>query len=131
MRVFAEFWEIKETCAFGWESVGASFFVCAALAANAALARLDPSEVGKGSETRDDEEKCVGMPSSVKSSRKSLDLPHSAYARRAPFVAFRDISPVWRGNRPELGKAESLKMLRMRRLRARIPRKFVRGRGSG
>ena len=60
VRVFAEFWKIKETCAFGWESVGASFFVCAALAANAALARLDPSEVGKGSETRDDEkeERC-------------------------------------------------------------------------
>ena len=86
---------------------------------SAGLAPLDPSEVEQGSEARDDGKKytqgAIRILALIRQIfAQSLDLLHSAYARRAPFVAFRDISPVWRGNRPELGKAESLKMLRMR-----------------
>ena len=77
---------------------------------------LDPSEVWQGSRARDDELVDIWLSASVKFSRKPLDLPHSAYARRAPIVAFRDISPVWRGNRPESGKAESCKSAGIGRL---------------
>ena len=52
---------------------------------------LDPSVVRQGSEARDD-----GI----------------REARRTPFVAFRDISPVLRGDRPE-GESENMESPRI------------------
>ena len=67
---------------------------------SAGLAPLDPSEVWQGSRARDDELVDIWLSASVKFSRKPLDLPHSAYARRAPFVAYATFPPFGGGIAP-------------------------------
>ena len=69
--------------------------------------RFEPGFLGSPARkrARDDELVYVGLSSSVKFSRKSLDLPHSAYARRAPFVAYATFPPFDGGIAPK-GKAE-------------------------